>query len=517
MAQTRDPYTPSTGAEEAREKIYVHKLNEAFIKLGSDSGTAQEISDYFTFEVPGAKFMPAYRNKYWDGKIRLFNVNTRQIYAGLFHHLQQFCQERDYILEDVDDAYVLNDISTKEASQFFSSYPIQPRDYQIGAFVHAIRHSRAMILSPTASGKSLIIYMLCDFLPGRKLIIVPTTSLVTQMDGDFKDYSVNQHSYSTHLIMAGQDKNADADIFISTWQSIYKMPRKWFDQFDVVIGDEAHLFKSQSLTSIMTKLENCKYRYGFTGTLDGTQTHQLVLEGLFGSVMKVISTKELMDSDTVADLRIKGLVLKYPDATRKMMAKADYKDEIDFLISNEARNKFIKNLTLSQKGNTLVLYQMVEKHGQVLYDLINSSVDENRKVFFVHGKVDADEREEVRRITEGENGAIIIASYGTFSTGINIRNLHNIIFASPSKSRIRNLQSIGRGLRKGDNKESATLYDIADDLSWKKWHNYTLKHFAIRVKMYNEEEFNYKIYNIRINDVKSDKTNQRRNSSLFDN
>jgi len=160
---------------------------------------------------------------------------------------------------------------------------------------------------------------------------------------------------------------------------------------------------------------------------------------------------------------------------------------------------------------------MVEKHGQVLYDLINSSVDENRKVFFVHGKVDADEREEVRRITEGEDGAIIIASYGTFSTGINIRNLHNIIFASPSKSRIRNLQSIGRGLRKGNNKDSATLYDIADDLSWKNWHNYTLKHFAIRVKMYNEEEFNYKIYNIRINDVKSDKISKRRNSNLFDN
>lgn len=503
------------GREDYRETITITKVNEVYVKLGCDNGTAQEISDYFTFEVPGAKFMPSYRNKYWDGKIRLFNVNTRQIYAGLHQHLQRFCEERDYILEDVNDSYALNDLSITEAEQRFSSYKVKPRDYQIGAFTHAIRTNRAMILSPTASGKSLIIYMLCDYLKGRKLIIVPTTSLVTQMDGDFKDYSENQHSYSTHLITAGQDKNADADIFISTWQSIYKMPKRWFAQFDVVIGDEAHLFKAQSLTSIMTKLEGCKYRFGFTGTLDGTQTHRLVLEGLFGPVMSVVTTKQLMDSKTVADLRIKGLVLKYPESTRKAMAKAEYRSEIDFLISNKVRNEFIKNLTLSRKGNTLLLYQMVEKHGQVLYDIINSSVDD-RKVFFVHGKVSADERESVREITERESNAIIVASYGTFSTGINIRNLHNIIFASPSKSRIRNLQSIGRGLRKGDNKDTATLYDIADDLTYKSWNNYTLKHFAVRIKMYNEEEFEYKIYNIRINDESmSNQTSERRDNNLF--
>jgi superfamily II DNA or RNA helicase len=512
MARTTDPYTPEI---DYRETITISKVNEVYVKVGCDSGTAQEISDYFTFEVPGAKFMPAYRNKYWDGKIRLFNVNTRQIYTGLYQHLQKFCEERDYTLEGINELYALDSISTIEAEEHFSSLPIKPRDYQIGAFAHAIRTNRAMILSPTASGKSLIIYMLCDYLKGRKLIIVPTTSLVSQMDGDFLEYSENQQIHSTHLIMAGQDKNADADIFISTWQSIYKMPKKWFEQFDVVIGDEAHLFKAQSLTSIMTKLEQCKYRFGFTGTLDGTQTHRLVLEGLFGPVMRVVTTKELMDSKTVADLRIKGLVLKYPDATRKAMAKADYRSEIDFLISNEARNKFIKNLTLSRKGNTLLLYQMVEKHGQVLYDMINSSVTD-RKVFFVHGKVSVDERELVREITEKESDAIIIASYGTFSTGINIRNLHNIIFASPSKSRIRNLQSIGRGLRKGDNKETATLYDIADDLSYKSWNNYTLKHFAVRVKMYNEEEFDYKIYNIRINDEpQSNQTTERRDNNLF--
>ena len=317
------------------------------------------------------------------------------------------------------------------------------------------------------------------------------------METDFKDYSINQgHMDYIHKIMSGQQKdNDEANIVISTWQSIYKMPKKWFEQFDVVIGDEAHLFKANSLISILNKMTACKYRYGFTGTLDGTQTHKLVLEGLFGPVMQVIQTKELIENKTLSDFRIKAIVLKYPEEVCKEMKQAKYQDEIKFLIQNKKRNQFIKNLTISRRGNTLLLFQLVEKHGKVLYDLIKT---DDRKVFFIHGGVSAEEREEVRAITEKENNAIIIASYGTFSTGINIRNLHNIIFASPSKSKIRNLQSIGRGLRKSETKSIATLYDIADNLSYKSYHNHTLKHFAIRIKMYNEEEFSYKLYNIGI-------------------
>ena len=494
-----------------RDSIRVRRYNSVYIQVDAEKSTCRELSDYFTFDVPGASFMPAYRNRYWDGKIRLFNVNTKLIYSGLIHHIRLFTEQRDYDLFLEDNLDSVHDISIPQLESFTKDYKIKPYDYQLGAFAHALRTERALILSPTASGKSLIIFMLCDYLKGRKLIIVPTTSLVFQLDKDFESYYTNR-TYSTHLIMSGQDKNADADIFISTWQSIYKQPKKWFDQFDVVIGDEAHLFKANSLTKIMTKLENCDYRYGFTGTLDGTQTHRLVLEGLFGSVMKATSTKELIDTDRIADLRIKALVLKYPENVRKMMAKQKYDIEMKFISSWEPRNNFIKNLAISRKGNTLLLFQYVEKHGKVLYDLINSAVS-NRKVFFIHGGVDVEERENAREITEKENDAIIIASYGTFSTGINIRNLHNIIFASPSKSRIRNLQSIGRGLRKGDKKSVATLYDISDDLTYKSWNNFTLKHFAVRVKMYNEEEFDYKIYNIRLKDDSNNKTDEWRDST----
>ena len=489
------------------DRIDILPKDEVHIKIECDRGLAQELSDYFTFDVPGAKFMPSYKNRMWDGKIRLFNTANHTLYKGLIRRVEKFCQDRDYECVVHGGLNHVNDIPLNDLEEFLKG-KYTPREYQLRAIAHALRSSRALILSPTASGKSFIIYCILKYLLvkgncKKALLIVPTTSLVAQMQSDFNDYSSEEPQfYYTHCIMEGQEKNHDsANLFISTWQSIYNQPKKWFDQFDIVIGDEAHQFKATSLTKIMTKLDNCAYRFGLTGTLDGTQTNRLVLEGLFGSVMKVIQTKELIEQGTLSDFRIKCLVLKYPEHYCKSNKSCTYQKEIELLISNEYRNKFIKNLALTREGNTLILYQMVDKHGQVLYDSINESKKGDRKVFFVHGGVSADDREQIRAITERESDAIIVASYGTFSTGINIRNLHNVIFASPSKSRVRNLQSIGRALRKGENKEVATLYDIADDMSYKSWNNHTIKHFAERVKIYNEEEFDYKIYNIRVDDV----------------
>jgi len=482
------------------DRIDILPKDEVNVKIECDRGLGQELSDYFTFEVPGAKFMPSYKNRMWDGKIRLFNTATHTLYKGLVARVKKFCQDRDYECVVHGGLDHVNDIALNELEELFKGKYI-PRDYQLRAIAHALRVHRALILSPTASGKSFIIYCILKYLITKNkckkaLLIVPTTSLVHQMNTDFKEYSEELQFYYTHLIMEGQDKNnSDANIFISTWQSIYKQPKKWFDQFDVVIGDEAHQFKATSLTKIMTKLDNCKWRFGLTGTLDGTQTNKLVLEGLFGPVMKVVQTKELIDQGTLSNFRIKCLVLKYPETTCKQMKQSNYQDEISFLIDNDYRNKFIKNLAVTRTGNTLILYQMVEKHGELLYNLISAS---DKDVYFVHGGIDAGTRENIRHRVEESSGSIIVASYGTFSTGVNIRNLHNVIFASPSKSRVRNLQSIGRALRKSDNKEIATLYDISDDLSYKSWNNHTVKHFAERVKIYNEEEFDYKIYNIKV-------------------
>ena len=492
----------------ADSNLIITKKDEVFVKINCEKHIARELSEFFTFFVPGYQFVPAFRNKIWDGKIRLFNLQSFTLYRGLLGYVESFCNERDYTFEYESGLDIQDEYSLYHAKKFIEELkvhargePIEVREHQINAFVHAMQNRRALLLSPTASGKSLIIYMLFRQLHQyqnlKGLVIVPTTSLVEQLYSDFADYNNDNMEPYLHRIYQGKDKNTDKPLTISTWQSLYKMPKEYFEQFDYVIGDEAHNFKAQSLTSILTSCVNAKYRIGLTGTLDGTKTHKLVLEGLFGPVKKVISTKELIDKDQLANFEIKCLVLKHTDEESKAAKGMTYAEEIGYLISHEARNKFVKNLAVSLGKNTLVLYQMVDKHGKILYDMIKDTEKiGNRKVFFVHGGVDTSDREEIRKIMEIENDAIIVASFGTFSTGINIRNLHNIIFAMPTKSSIRTLQSIGRGLRQSDGKEIATLYDISDDLRVGKHMNFTLKHFVERTKIYNEEKFPFKIYKI---------------------
>ena len=496
--------------------ITIRKKDEVYAKVTCERHIAMELSEYFTFMVPGYQFVPTFRNRIWDGKIRIFNLQTNQIYLGLLKYILEFASDREY---SVEHNIVEDEFSVYHAKKFVESLnihsqnkKIEVHDHQLEAFVHSMQSHRALFVSPTSSGKSLIAYMLYrqfkDYKNLKGLMIVPTTSLVEQMYSDFKDYS-SQNEFdveqNVHKIYdyKGMVKETDKSLTISTWQSLFKMPKEFFEQFDYIIGDEAHLFKSQSLTTILTACINTKYRIGMTGTLDGTKTHKLVLEGLFGPAKQVITTRQLIDSGKASDLNIKCLILKHSEEKALECSKWTYTEEINYLINCESRNKFIRNLALSMESNSLVLYQMVEKHGQILYDMIRTAEKiGDRKVFFVHGGVDTTDREEIRRIMEIENDAIVVASYGTFSTGINIRNLHNIIFASPSKSRVRNLQSIGRGLRQAAGKETATLYDIADDLRHKKRMNFTLQHFVERVKIYNEEKFSFKTYNIGLKDAK---------------
>ena len=482
--------------------LILHHKDEAFIRFECDRNIAQELSDYFTFHVPGYQFVPAYKNRLWDGKIRLADLRTFLIYRGLIPYIEKFCTEREYKLAIDPAISVTENFSVIEAEEFVKSLnlPHQVRDYQLKSFIQAVRNKRLLLLSPTASGKSLILYLIIRYLQmadyKRGLLIVPTTSLVEQMYSDFASYGYDSDQYC-HRQYAGKDKHTNKFLTITTWQSIYKNEKDYFEQFDFVLGDEAHQFKAKSLTTILSGCTNTKYRIGTTGTLDGTQTHRLVLEGLFGPVYKATTTAELIDKGQLASFKIKCLILKYPDAICKEARSWDYNQEMEYIVKNNARNEFIRNLVMSLEGNSLVLFQFVEKHGKILYELIKEKTGD-RKVFFVHGGTDVEIRESIRAITEKESDAIIVASYGTFSTGVNIRNLHNIIFASPSKSRVRNLQSIGRGLRLGENKEQAVLFDVADDFRIGKFANFTLKHFAERVKIYDEEKFNYKFYNIEL-------------------
>ena len=481
--------------------LTVKKKNEVYITIHSDEEYVhRELADYFTFEVPEAKFLKRNpRYKYWDGTIRLYSPATGDLYHGLMKHVQTWADEKQYIVEyekndwygDIeDDNKFVSPAGVKHFMDKISN--IKPRDYQYKAVYEAIKYNRKLLLSPTGSGKSLMIYAIVRYYAAtakKILIVVPTTSLVEQIVNDFVSYGWNADDF-IHKIYSGKDKVTDKNIIISTWQSIYKFPKRYFDDIDCVIGDEAHLFKSKSLTGIMTKLHNAKYRFGFTGTLDGSKTHKWVLEGLFGECEQVTKTDDLIKEGYLSKFRIKVLLCKHAPQHFE-----SYHDEMEYLVEHKGRNNLIKNLVNDLEGNTLVLFNYVEKHGEPLYELINSTIDPERKLFFVHGGTDVEDREEVRQITETESNAIIVASYGTFSTGINIKRLHNIVFASPSKSRIRNLQSIGRVLRKGEGKDIATLYDIADDIGGQ---NYTLKHLNERVNIYNDENFKYEVIKVNL-------------------
>jgi superfamily II DNA or RNA helicase len=490
--------------------IVATKIDAVDLKIECEDSIAKELNQFFTFYVPNYEFTPAYKNKKWDGKIRLFNLYSRKLYIGLLDYLVQFAKDRKYTIEHK----IVNEhpVTTDDVSRMVNELEIEsrgklitPHDYQIDAITHAINKKRTLLLSPTGSGKSLIIYSLVRHYLSQLeqdekiLIVVPTTGLVSQMYNDFRDYAGKNWDVekNCHVIFSGQDKLTNKQVVISTWQSIYKMPKNFFDKYKVVFGDECHLFKAKSLTTLMTKLTEANVRIGTTGTLDGTQVHKLVIEGLFGRVRNVTTTKTLMEREVLSNLQIDCLMLQYSPNEIQEIKRASYMDEMKWIIAHPKRNKFISDLCGKIKGNTLVLFNYVELHGKPLYELIQKSYP-NKKVFFIYGGTDAEQRENIRQIVDKEKEAILVASYGTCSTGINIRNINNIVFTSPSKSVVRVLQSIGRGLRRSESKDSVKLYDIADNLSYKKYRNHTMRHLDERIKIYTNEHFDYKLIPITI-------------------
>ena len=493
--------------------VKIEKYNESYIRVFSDRSIEQELSDFFKFRVKGYQYSPQYKTKLWDGYIRLYNLNTKMIYGGLLNYVIDFCSRNDYeleidpLLEDKNN-YSIEDITTFTEHLNLSArgQSISLRDYQVDAVRQALNVNRVTLLSPTASGKSAIIYSTIRWHlnSDRKiLLIVPNTGLVEQMYSDFLDYSsINGFSVDDNMqkLYSGFTKDFTKNVLISTWQSLITIKTKsFFSQFDCVIVDECHLAKAASISGIMEKCTEAKYRVGATGTIDeSSKTNKLTLEGLFGPVYQVTTTRQLMDENSVSELKIKCIVLKYDEDTRKMFKGTEYQKELDWLVQNDARNKFIRNLAISTSGNTLVLFNFVNKHGKIIYESLRSKLKDTRPVYFIHGGVDTKDREEIRNIVNHHDNAIIVASYATMSTGSNIPSIRNVIFAHPSKSKIRNLQSIGRGLRLDRGKNYCTLFDLCDDLHWKSWKNTTLNHAMERYRIYSVEQFKMKIIEVEI-------------------
>ena len=489
--------------------IIISKKNEIDLTLKCDSHILYELQEDFSFDVEGASFSPAYRKKYWDGKIRLVSVSGSTMPCGLVYRLAKWCDKHNYKWEFEDNKYYglpyENDprIFQEGVELFMNKISnVKPREYQIDTVYHALKEYRKTIISPTGSGKSLMIYSIARYLKSidkRVLIVVPTKSLVEQMYKDFKDYGWAAEE-NCHRIYQGHSLDTDKPVTISTFQSIYGLQKGWYRQFDGVIGDECHNFKAKVLQGIMKKLPDAKWRFGFSGTLDGKNVNQLILEGHFGPVFRTTSSSDLMEKGFLAKLNVNIHILKHPHQTFNT-----YNDEIEYLGECDLRNDYICELTNKLKGNVLVLFTRVEGHGIPLHEKMQSITD--RPTHIIHGGTDVHQRERVREIAETSDNNIIIGSYGTMSTGVNIKNLHHVVFASPSKSRVRVLQSIGRGLRKGKGKDACMLYDIADDFRKNKGRpNFTLNHLTERIKFYIDEDFSYQMEEVVLQDLNTSVT-----------
>lgn len=465
--------------------LYIEVLDHTYVRLLAEPSVIEELAESFTFLVPGYKNMPQYKKGHWNGTICLINRRTGRIYRGLLNDILEAAKQRGYSTEIIEHPEPeLIRIPANFYVHLNAKY--EPRDYQREAFEKCIAKGRAICLSPTASGKSFILYLICRLMMlnrKRTLIVVPTVGLTTQMQKDFIEY--HKGPMKIHTISAGITKTTDAPIVVSTWQSLVDMDESWFAQFDCIIGDEAHRFKAKSLTDIMEKCNSVQYRFGFTGTLDDSVTHEMVLRGLFGDVFTTRTTAQLINRGDIANLKIHGVIIHYDDAFRKSHKSDKYIEEIETLVELPERNRFLTKLIRRLTGTTLVLFRRIE-HGKILEGMLK---EHRSDVYRVDGLTPIDERETIRQTVIRSKSSILIASYGVYSTGINIPNINNIVIAHPLKSKIAILQSIGRGLRLADDKDVCHVYDICDALIYRSRDNFAYQHFRERLRQYLREDF----------------------------
>lgn len=488
--------------------ITIEKYNDTYVLVNADPSIKMELSDYFCFEVEGARFNRKVKYGLWDGRIRLFGSRYGELPCGLKKNLITWASKNNYTVQD--NAVTGADLSRSdfdlwlESRRFFDGEKqIVPHWYQSDAAYHFLTSSRCLLQLPTSAGKSLIIGICAKYYlernPRKVLVIVPTVALVKQMKDDLMNYRLFNDN-DILGIKSGTERDAAAQVYVSTWQTACKQPEAWFSQFGMLMTDEVHLGTGQTLTKINQGMIDCEYKAGLTGTIKDAKSHIMQLIGLYGPIFFPVNTARLMKDGQVTEIDIRPILLNYPNNMKEFRG-LDYPSEIKWLITNPKRNKFIAKLaTASPEKNTIVLFKQLS-HGKKLFEIINNMVGHQRKVIYIAGDVKATHREELRDIIENEKGAIIIASFGTMSTGVSIKNLHRAICAHPVKSKIINLQSIGRVLRKHSTKDKAMWYDLIDDFTngiKTKKKNFAFKHGIDRLRLYAREQFNYKMSKVNL-------------------
>lgn len=490
--------------------IKLYKQDEVYIQVDCNNEQAHELHEYLSCYAPNFQFHPKFRNKLWNGKISFFNGIDYKFPIGLLQQFIKFTERYNYdyeIMFDIDELY--NEIDEENIDSLiemlFKNQKIKPREYQKEALTKAIVRKRGVIEAATGSGKSLVIYCLIKALQllyvdqpiNKILLIVPNVSLVEQMFSDFKDYGWSECKKYINILYSGKNIDKSKSILISTWQSVYKRHKSFFDDFNAIIIDECHLSSSVSINKIMKKCTNAQYRLGFTGTLPTRKADCFNIYGYLGPKIFSVKSKYLIEKGVLSNISIVNLILQYPQHERIKHKKCKFHKEVDFINNYNKRNKVFNYIfdKVAENENVLILCQKID-HLKKIKEYLDNNIDKKYNVKIIFHNVSALEREKIRKDVENNGNVVLIGTYATMGTGINIKRLHHVVFASSYKSKIKILQSIGRGLRRHKTKDQIVIWDVVDDLTIKNKNgkftkNYMIKHFMKRINYYKDQEFNY--------------------------
>jgi len=492
--------------------IRLHKVNEVYLRVECSFEQALELKEFLSCYAPNFQFHPKFRQKIWNGKISFFDFRTQCLPIGLLEKFIEFSNnfgydyEYSFPIEELFDSKFSIDKLNIFFMKIFSGVKINdkllyPRDYQIKAIQNCLYRQRGVIESPTGSGKSLDIYSIIRYIlentEEKILLVVPSVSLVEQMFSDFFDYGWKNANNYVDILYSGKMITGKR-VLCSTWQSIYKKSSGFFKDFGAILIDEVHsVGSSQSIQSVAKKCTNAKYRLGFTGTLPEEDHDIFNIYGYLGPQIFELKSAELIDKGVLSKIVIANILFKYPEAIVKKNKNRTYPEEIRTIETYKPRFKVLKYIfeNIKDGENTLILCRHID-HLKEIIDYLEKNVDDKFKLSVIYGAIGPEEREGIRKMMNIEKNIILIGTYATMSTGINIRRIHNVIFASSYKSKIKILQSIGRGLRTHEDKDLLILWDIVDDLTWKKrtgklGKNYVYEHFEQRLKYYEQQGFKY--------------------------
>jgi superfamily II DNA or RNA helicase len=476
-----------------------------------------------TKKIRGWYFNPLVKKKLWDGNVKFIDKFNR-IPIGLIEKVHSVCSKYNipFEIEDIDLMYWDFDEADFDAwaAEFCASMEKKPRDYQVDAAKRIIKNQRSISEIATSAGKTMIIFLVFSYLRtrglvDRLLVIVPNTNLILQTIEDFDEYSNNRTLMKFRSqTVSGESKTKtqqNADLIVGTFQSLVKLEEDWFTDITGICVDEAHHTNANSVKKVIGKCVNAKFKFGLSGTLmQDDSADALTIQAFIGPLVNTISPQDLFDKKVATQVNIKIVRLQYSneEIKQKLHFLRQRKNEVegskqlslerDLIVKSKERFKFVCDLISKTNKNSLVLFQNIkDNYGKRIYDHLRETCDE-KEIYYVDGSTAANLREEYKKNMEDGDNRVLIASFGTFSTGISINNLHNIFFVESYKSEKIVKQSIGRGMRLHAQKDKVTIVDIVDDLSWKGDKNYLMKHGDSRIEIYDQEGFPYKIYKVEI-------------------